>query len=94
MEEAGRMGVTPVSKPEAELGISHSLQLGLRTALQSRPPDRRGALRGLRPAGTSHFHDPADLERAAVKPGRIICAGQKQEAGNPVLWPAAFFPRS
>ena len=92
MEEAGRMGVTPVSNREAELGISHSLQLGLRAALQSRPRIEGVLFAVCDQPGLRISTIQRIWNQAAVKPGRIICAGQKQEAGNPVLWPAAFFP--
>ena len=92
MEAARQMGVTPVENREPEQGISWSLKLGLRAMLKEKP-ELEGVLfcvcdqPGLQAATIQKIWN-----RAAVRRGRIICAGHEGRPGNPVLWPRAFFP--
>ena len=86
------MGVTPVENREPERGISWSLKLGLRAMLEEKP-ELEGVLfcvcdqPGLQAATIQKIWN-----RAAVRRGRIICAGHEGRPGNPVLWPKAYFP--
>ena len=81
-----------VENKEPDLGIAHSLVLGLRAA-KLKNPDLKGAMfivcdqPGLT-AGT--FARMLDMSKK--HPGKIICAGRKGKMGNPVLWDQKFFP--
>lgn len=92
IEEASKkQGMTVVENHEPDLGIAHSLVLGLKAAKRGNP-DLKGAMfivcdqPGLT-AGT--FARMLDMGKN--HPGKIICAGRKGKMGNPVLWDRKFF---
>lgn len=84
-------GMLVVENNRPDLGITHSLKLGLRRALEENP-ELKGAMfivcdqPGLT-AGT--FARMLDMSKK--NPGKIICAGRKKKMGNPVLWDRSFF---
>lgn len=88
--EAETTGIRTVWNGEPELGISHSIQLGIREVLRVKPK-AEGILfcvcdqPGLSIAAIQHIWN-----LAAVRPGKIICAGHEGQYGNPVLWPSKY----
>ena len=93
IEEAARnQGMTVVENQNPDLGIAHSLVLGLKEA-KKKHPDLKGAMfivcdqPGLT-AGT--FARMLDMSKK--HPGKIVCAGRNGKMGNPVLWDRKFFP--
>ena len=88
---AERMGITPVWNHEPERGISHSLILGLKSALDCRP-ELEGVLfsvcdqPGLRASTLQCI-----FNTGMRHPGSIVCAGSGRRTGNPVLWDRKYF---
>ena len=88
---AERMGITPVWNHEPERGISHSLILGLKSALDCRP-ELEGVLfsvcdqPGLRTSTLQCI-----FNTGMRHPGSIVCAGSGRRTGNPVLWDRKYF---
>ena len=88
---AERMGITPVWNDEPERGISRSLILGLRSALDCRP-ELEGVLfsvcdqPGLRASTLQCI-----FNTGMRHPGSIVCAGSGRRTGNPVLWDRKYF---
>ena len=90
-EEALEYGVTPVENCEPEKGISHSLRLGLRRALEH-DPNLKGVLFSVcdQPwLGAATIQEI--FNAAALHPGSIVCAGCGEKRGNPVLWDRKYF---
>ncbi len=90
-EEAQGQGIRTVMNQKPELGISHSIQLGLEACLKDHP-DIQGILFSVcdQPnlkAGTIQ----RILNTASAHKGQVICAGNPLRPGNPVLWDRAFF---
>lgn len=88
---AEKMGITPVWNHEPERGISRSLILGLKSAL-----DRRPELNGV----LFSVCDQPGLKTSTLQcifntgmrhPGSIVCAGNGRRTGNPVLWDRKYF---
>lgn len=88
---AERMGITPVWNHEPERGISHSLILGLKSAIDCRP-ELEGILfsvcdqPGLRASTLQCI-----FNTGMRHPGSIVCAGSGRRTGNPVLWDRKYF---
>ena len=88
---AERMGITPVWNHEPERGISHSLILGLKSAIDCRP-ELEGVLfsvcdqPGLRASTLQCI-----FNTGMRHPGSIVCAGSGRRTGNPVLWDRKYF---
>lgn len=90
---AEEMGMCPVINREPELGISHSIQLGLKACLDENP-NIQGVLFSVSDQPNLH---PATIQRllnsAGLYKGRIICTAHQGRPGNPVLWDKTFFPK-
>lgn len=92
MEEAGKRGFRTVINREPELGISHSIKLGLEACLRQHP-QIQGILfsvcdqPGLKAATIQRL-----LNEASTHKGQIICAGSLGRPGNPVVWDRTYFP--
>ena len=88
---AEAQGMLVVENWEPDLGISHSLRLGLQKALEENP-ELKGAMfivcdqPGLTAATFARM-----LDIGKKYPGKIVCAGRKGKMGNPVLWDRCFF---
>lgn len=88
-------GCTVVWNHEPEKGISRSLKLGLAKAME----DAKKADRTLRGALFSVCDQPRlktatvqkMLNRAFHSPGKILCAGEGEKTGNPVVWDQKYF---
>lgn len=91
-QEAEKRGITPVWNKEPEKGISLSLVLGLKKALECRS-DLRGAMFSV---CDQPGLDVSTMQQifctASLHPGSIVCAGNSGRTGNPVCWDAGFFP--
>lgn len=91
VREAVHSGITVVKNERPELGISHSLQMGLKKSLEMNP-NLKGVLfcvcdqPGLTVATMLEL-----LRRASLHSNQIISAGHNGEAGNPVVWSRDFF---
>lgn len=91
-EKALEYGVTPVENTEPGKGISHSVRLGLRKALEHNP-DLKGVLFSVcdQPwLGAATVQQI--INTAALHPGSIVCAGSGKSRGNPVLWDRRYLP--
>ncbi len=80
-----------IDNPDYATGLSSSLQAGIR----SLPPDLAGALVALADMPTL---EPAHLDRlieafGAAQGHAIVVPVHAGQRGNPVLWPAGFFPK-
>ena len=88
---AEKMGITPVWNHEPERGISRSLILGLKSAIDCRP-ELEGVLfsvcdqPGLRASTLQCI-----FNTGMRHPGSIVCAGSGRRTGNPVLWDRKYF---
>lgn len=91
LEDAERLGMQAVVNQQPELGISHSLILGLQEAIAENT-DLKGVLfavcdqPGLKADTISRL-----LRKAQENPGKIVCAGRKGRPGNPVVWDQRYF---
>lgn len=91
LEEAKKRGISGIVNREPYLGISHSLQLGLQAVLREKP-EVEGVLFGVcDQPGLKVSTIQKIWNTAAVRPGKIICAGKDGQPGNPVLWPKKYF---
>ncbi len=88
---AEKRGMLAVRNDEPELGISHSLHLGLQACL-NRDPALRGILFMVcdQPYLKSETVERM-LEEGFFHPGSIVCASHAGERGNPVLWDSRYF---
>lgn len=90
--EAEKRGITPVWNREPEKGISLSLVLGLKKALESRT-DLRGVLFSVcDQPGLDTSTMQQIFRTSSLHPGSIVCAGSGTRTGNPVCWDAVYFP--
>ena len=91
-QEAEKRGITPVWNKEPERGISLSLTLGLKKALECRP-DLKGVMFSV---CDQPGLDTSTMQQifctAYLHPGSIVCAGNSGRTGNPVCWDENFFP--
>ncbi len=91
LEEALDLGLTAVRNEAPELGISHSMQLGLKAVLE-KDPEITGVLfavcdqPNLRIRTVERF-----LAQAPNFPGKILCAAHEGIRGNPVLFDRCYF---
>lgn len=89
---AGRkQGMYVIKNEEPDLGISHSIELGLDACLRANPK-----IKGVLFSVCDQPHlSVATIQKiwntAIMHPGQIICPGSKERPGNPVLWDRAFF---
>lgn len=91
VKEAQAKGIRVVYNGAPELGISHSLQLGLSACIEQEP-ELQGILFMVCDQPWLRVRTIADVLRmAADHPGRIICAGSGGQSKNPVVWDRAFF---
>lgn len=91
-EDAEAMGITVLQNPDPDLGISHSLKIGLSGALEQNP-DIDGVLFSVcDQPGLQVSTIQKILNTGARHPGRIVCAGREVRPGNPVLWDKKYFP--
>ncbi len=88
---AEERGMLAVRNDAPELGISHSLHLGLQACL-NRDPALRGILFMVcdQPYLKSETVERM-LEVGFSHPGSIVCASHAGERGNPVLWDSRYF---
>lgn len=90
-EDAKMEGMEVIVNSNPEMGISHSIQLGI-TACLEQYPDIQGILfsvcdqPNLKAATIQRILNAASLHK-----GQIICAGTSGRTGNPVLWDRRFF---
>lgn len=88
---AEEKGIRVVDNFEPELGISHSLKLGLITCLKEEP-QIEGVLFSVCDQPDLSLATMFTLIRTAMlHPGKIICCGHAGVLGNPVLWDKGFF---
>ena len=88
---AKQCGMVTVRNDAPELGISHSLHLGLQACLEQSP-----SLRGVLFMVCDQPYLRAEtieriLEDGFAHPGSIVCAGYAGKRGNPVLWDGRYF---
>lgn len=92
-EAAGGLGIEPVENREPELGISHSIQLGLEACLKQYP-HVQGILFSV---CDQPYLQSSTIQKifnaAGVHKGQIICTSHQGRPGNPVLWDREFFPK-
>lgn len=80
-----------VENRQPELGISHSLRLGLSACLQENP-EIQGVLFSVCDQPNLQLSTMLGLIRTAMlHPGKIVCSGHEGKSGNPVLWDKKFF---
>lgn len=90
-EKAGQQGVRIIRNATPELGISHSIRLGIQACTREYP-DIQGILfcvcdqPGLSVSTMQRIFNEASLHK-----GQIICACHEKKTGNPVLWDREFF---
>lgn len=87
-----KQGMTVVENHEPDLGIAHSLVLGLRVAKQKNPNLKGAMFIVCDQPGLTARTFARMLDMSKNHPGKIICAGRKGKMGNPVLWDQKFFP--
>lgn len=80
-----------VENRQPELGISHSLRLGLSTCLKENP-EIQGVLFSVCDQPNLQLQTMLGLIRTAMlHPGKIVCSGHEGKSGNPVVWDKKFF---
>ena len=90
-KSAEEKGIHAVENRQPELGISHSLRLGLSTCLQENP-QMQGVLFSVCDQPNLQLSTMLGLIRTAMlHPGKIVCSGHEGRFGNPVLWDKKFF---
>ena len=90
-EAAEAIGVCTVANYQPELGISHSLKLGLEKC-KSIEPDVKGVLFCVCDQPGLSLATMMGLMRLAVnRPGMILVSAHENRMGNPVLWDRAYF---
>lgn len=90
--EAEKRGIMTVWNTEPEKGISLSLKLGLKKALECRPYLKGILFSVCDQPGLDVSTMQLLFRTASLHPGRIVCAGNSGRTGNPVCWDEAFFP--
>ena len=88
---AKTQGMLVVQNTEPDLGIAHSLKLGLKRALDENPGLKGAMFIVCDQPGLTAGTFARMLEMGKMHPGRIVCAGWKGRTGNPVLWDSCFF---
>lgn len=90
-QAAKEQGMLVVENQEPDLGIAHSLHLGLACALKA-DPGLKGAMFVVcdQPGLTARTFARM-LDMSKKNPGKIVCAGRKGKMGNPVIWDRKFF---
>jgi xanthine dehydrogenase accessory factor len=92
-QEVKTKGLKTVINNQPDLGISHSIRLGLEACLKDYP-HIQGVLfsvcdqPNLQPSTIQRIFNMASLHQ-----GQIICTSYKGQTGNPVLWDRQFFPQ-
>lgn len=80
-----------VENRQPELGISHSLRLGLSACLKENP-EIQGVLFSVCDQPNLQLQTMLGLIRTAMlHPGKIVCSGHEGKSGNPVVWDKKFF---
>ena len=80
-----------VENRQPELGISHSLRLGLSACLKENP-EIQGVLFSVCDQPNLQLSTMLGLIRTAMlHPGKIVCSGHEGKSGNPVVWDKKFF---
>lgn len=91
-QEAEKNGIATVWNREPERGISLSLTLGLKKAIENRP-GLKGVLFSVCDQPGLGISTMQQIFRTAFQhPGSIVCAGNGEWTGNPVCWDSSFFP--
>ena len=91
-QEAEKNGIATVWNREPERGISLSLTLGLKKAIENRP-GLKGVLFSVCDQPELGISTMQQIFRTAFQhPGSIVCAGNGERTGNPVCWDSLFFP--
>ena len=88
---AKTQGMLVVQNTEPDLGIAHSLKLGLKRALDENPGLKGAMFIVCDQPGLTAGTFARMLEMGKMHPGKIVCAGWKGRTGNPVLWDSCFF---
>mgnify|MGYP005778691949 FL=1 len=89
--EVRKRGLYPVRNTEPEKGISRSLRLGLKKALDDNP-DLEGVLFSVCDQPCMETSTVQRIFNTATRhPGSIACAGSGARTGNPVFWDRRFF---
>lgn len=89
--KAESAGVSAVDNQQPELGISHSLKLGLQACLKQHT-EIQGVLFSVCDQPNLTLSTMLTLMRTAMlHPGRIVCSAHEGKPGNPVLWDRKFF---
>lgn len=90
-EAAEAIGVCTVANHQPELGISHSLKLGLEKC-KSIEPEVKGVLFCVCDQPGLSLSTMMELIRLAVnRPGMILASAHGNRTGNPVLWDREYF---
>ena len=87
---AKTQGMLVVQNTEPDLGIAHSLKLGLKRALDENPGLKGAMFIVCDQPGLTAGTFARMLEMGKMHPGKIVCAGWKGRTGNPVLWDSCF----
>lgn len=88
---AEKEGITVVWNREPERGISRSLKVGLRKALENSPGLSGVMFSVCDQPGISICTMRQILRTASRHPASIVCAGIGERTGNPVCWDRKFF---
>ena len=88
---AKAQGMLVVKNRDPDLGIAHSLRLGLQKALEENPKLKGAMFIVCDQPGLTAGTFARMLEMGKMHPGKIVCAGWKGRTGNPVLWDSCFF---
>lgn len=84
-------GIQTVLNQQPELGISHSLKLGLE-ACKKQYPSIKGVLFTVCDQPNLSLATMLELPRLAInRPGKILVSAHEQRMGNPVLWDRMYF---
>ena len=90
-EAAEEIGVCTVANHHPELGISHSLKLGLEKC-KAMDPDIKGVLFCVCDQPGLSLATMMELMRLAIcRQGMILVSSHENQMGNPVLWDRAYF---
>lgn len=90
-KKAEDQGMLVVENNQPDLGIAHSLKLGLRRALEENPKLKGAMFIVCDQPGLTAGTFARMLDMSKKNPGKIICAGRNGKMGNPVLWDRKFF---
>lgn len=92
-EAADKMGIETVINKEPELGISHSIQLGLEACVEQYPHIQGILFSVCDQPNLQSSTIQKIFNEAGLHKGQIICTSHQGRPGNPVLWDRQFFPR-